>query len=229
MLVKKSRPSTNRHKRKTNLYAVYMHQTLYVASGNPGKLRDFAVAAELFRITIAPLPNLTDIPAPEENGTTFEENARIKAVYYSHFAPGRFIIADDSGLEVDALGGAPGVRSARYAEDTGFEAPGSTDERNNLCLLQNLSSRKAGKNTARYRCVIALARDEQVLLTAEGSVEGEILPAPRGTGGFGYDPLFYLPHLRRTMAEIDLPQKQKLSHRGKALLKLLEQLTQRPI
>jgi XTP/dITP diphosphohydrolase len=206
-----------------------MVQTLYVASGNPGKLRDFAVAAEVFRTTIAPLPNLKDIPAPEENGTTFEENARIKAVYYSRFAPGRFVMADDSGLEVDALGGAPGVRSARYAEDLKFEAPGTTDERNNLCLLQSLSSCKAGKNTARYRCVIALARDEQVLLTAEGSVEGEILSRPRGTGGFGYDPLFYLPQLCRTMAEIDLAQKQKLSHRGKAFLKLLEQLTRKPI
>src|SRR5579884_2728079 len=146
MPAKRSRLSTSRHKHKTNLYAVYMHQTLYVASGNPGKLRDFSVAAELFRITIAPLPNLKDIPAPEENGTTFEENARIKAVYYSHFAPGRFVIADDSGLEVDALSDAPGLRPAPYADDAPSQAPRTTDERNNLSLLQNLSSLKAGKN-----------------------------------------------------------------------------------
>jgi XTP/dITP diphosphohydrolase len=148
----------------------------------------------------------------------------MKAAYYSGFAPDMLVIADDSGLEVDALGGKPGVRSARYADDAGFDAPGSTDERNNLYLLRRLAPLGHGRIAAQYRCVIAAARNGKVLLTAEGTVEGEILSAPRGAGGFGYDPLFYLPELGKTMAEIDPEQKQKLSHRGKAFVHLLDQL-----
>lgn len=208
------------------LYAVLMDQTLYVASSNPGKLRDFAVAAEVFQFNIVPLPGLRDIPAPAEDGLTFDDNARIKAAYYSALAPDRIVIADDSGLEVDALSGAPGVHSARFAEDAGFSArqAGSTDERNNMYLLQQLEARGLKGSTARYRCVIAAARNAQVFSTAEGSVDGEILLEPRGTGGFGYDPLFYIPALGKTMAEIDLVQKQSLSHRGKAFAALLEKL-----
>lgn len=203
-----------------------MTQTLYVASSNPGKLRDFAVAAEIFGIHVALLPNLKDIPAPPEDGLTFEDNARAKAVYYSGFAPDCVVIADDSGLEVDALRGEPGVRSARFADDAGFAAgqPAEVDTRNNLYLLQRLELRGAGKVTARYRCVIATARNQEILRTAGGSVEGEILMEQRGTGGFGYDPLFYLPALGKTMAEIDLVQKQSLSHRGKAFSALLEKM-----
>lgn len=203
-----------------------MTQTLYVASSNPGKLRDFAVAAEVFQFNVVPLPGLQDIPAPDEDGLTFEDNARLKAVYYSGFSPGHIVIADDSGLEVDALDGEPGVRSARFAEDAGFVAKeaGVADERNNLYLLQRLRGRSSESAVARYRCVIVAARDKEFLITAEGSVEGEILPKPRGTGGFGYDPLFYLPALGKTMAEIDLVQKQSLSHRGKAFAALLEEM-----
>jgi len=208
------------------LYAVLMSQTLYVASSNPGKLRDFAVAAELFQFDVVPMPGLSDIPAPTEDGITFEDNARLKAVYYSAFALDSVVIADDSGLEVDALGGEPGVRSARFAEDAGFvsDKADTADERNNLYLLQRLASRGAGTKAARYRCVIAAARNEEILTTAEGSVEGEILLKPRGSGGFGYDPLFYLPTLGKTMAEIDLMRKQSLSHRGKAFVALLEKM-----
>jgi XTP/dITP diphosphohydrolase len=207
-----------------------MAQTLYVATSNPGKLRDFAAAAEIFRFEIAPLPNLQDILPPVEDGLTFEENARLKALYYSAFAPNDTVIADDSGLEVDALGGEPGVRSARFAEDAGFISEQTTDAdaRNNLYLLQRLASRKAGNKAARYRCVIAAARNKEILTTTEGSVEGEILPEPRGNGGFGYDPLFYLPSLGKTMAEIDLVMKQSLSHRGKAFAGLLEKLRGTP-
>ncbi len=207
-----------------------MPQTLYVATSNPGKLRDFAAAGEVFRIQIAPLPSLQDIPPPIEDGLTFEDNARIKAAYYSAFAPGCIVIADDSGLEVDAIGGEPGVRSARFAEDAGFapEELEDADARNNLYLLQRLASRKSEKSTARYRCVIAAAREEKVFLTADGSVEGEIQTEPRGNGGFGYDPLFYLPTLRKTMAEVDLVEKQSLSHRGKAFSALLEKLRRTP-
>lgn len=200
----------------------FMFQNFYIATSNPGKLRDFAVAAEVFGVAIVPLPGLKNIPAPEEHGTTFAENACLKAIYYSRSFRNHLVIADDSGLEVDALGGLPGVRSARYADDAGFGAPGSTDERNNLYLVKQLDACAGEKLSARYRCVIALARNGDVLLTAEGTVEGEILLSPRGTGGFGYDPLFYLPGLGKTMAEIDLAQKQKLSHRGNALRSLLE-------
>lgn len=200
-----------------------MPLVLYAATTNPGKLRDFAVAAESSGIRIEPLPGLSDIPAPHEDQPTFAGNASLKAAYYSRFTAG-YVLADDSGLEVDALGGEPGVRSARYAQDLGFDTPGArtTDERNNLCLLARMQG--IAQRSARYHCVLALAREGQVLLTADGSVEGDILTAPRGTGGFGYDPLFYLSGLQRTMAEIQLDQKHTLSHRGRAFRALLSKL-----
>jgi XTP/dITP diphosphohydrolase len=206
---------------------------LYIATSNPGKLRDFAVTSQ--SITLTPLPNLKEIPAPAEDEPTFEGNARLKAIYYSHHAPGQIVIADDSGLEVDALHGAPGVRSARYAEDQkdkkDHRFPGctTTDERNNLCLLQALSEQALSKipapHTARYRCVLAAARDGKILATGDGTVEGEILSTPRGTGGFGYDPLFYLPEHKKTMAELDIQTKLTFSHRGRAFAALHKALT----
>src|SRR5271156_2810984 len=200
---------------------------LYIATSNPGKLRDFAVAAEEEQgITLLPLPGLCEIPAPAEDESTFEGNARVKAIAYSRNLPGEIVLADDSGLEVDALGGEPGVRSARYAEDAGFvtDTGTNTDERNNLYLLARLKRLSGESRTARYRCVLVAARDGECLLTAEGTVEGKILPVPRGAGGFGYDPLFYLPELGKTMAEIDLATKHRLSHRGKALRALVERM-----
>src|ERR1035441_7110957 len=193
---------------------------LYAATTSQGKLRDFRTAAQAFSVDIDPLPALSTIPAPEEDGSTFLANAQLKAVYYSRFAPGELVLADDSGLEVEAIDGAPGVRSARFAADTGLvdspDANDNTDIWNNMVLLQRLSGVPAPRRTARYRCVLVAARDGQPIHTAEGSVEGLILEAPRGTGGFGYDPLFYLPELHRTMAEIDLETKLSLSHRGRA-------------
>ena len=197
--------------------------TLYVATTNPGKLRDFTVAAEAEGIAIRALPGLKDIPAPAEDEPDFEGNARLKAVYYSRYLPGEIVLADDSGLEVDALGGEPGVRSARYAEDADFvtEIGTNTGELNNLYLLARLEGGPGERRWARYRCILAAARDGECLLTAEGAVEGEILTSPRGTGGFGYDPLFYLPELGETMAEIDVSTKHRVSHRGKALRSLV--------
>ncbi len=202
-----------------------MTDTLYVASSNAGKLRDFSAAAAVFGVDIAVLPGLREIPAPEEDGATFAANARLKAEAYSRVRPGLLVLADDSGLEVDALGGAPGVRSARYADDAGFDVVDSEDAdgRNNLYLLEQLR-RHSRPWTARYRCVLALARDGVTLLTADGAVEGEIIAEPHGTGGFGYDPFFWLPELGKTMAQIDLGTKQKLSHRGRALRALVEQM-----
>jgi XTP/dITP diphosphohydrolase len=199
--------------------------TFYIATSNPGKLRDFAATASQ-HITLTPLPNLQQIPAPTENQPTFEGNARLKAIYYSHHAPGEIIIADDSGLEVDALHGAPGVRSARYADDHNFAGPpnSSTDERNNLYLLQSLCKILNPNPTARYHCVLAAARNGDILATGDGTVEGEILTAPRGTHGFGYDPLFYLPEQNKTMAELDIQTKLTFSHRGRAFAALLKTL-----
>jgi XTP/dITP diphosphohydrolase len=201
---------------------------LYVATTNQGKLRDFRTAAEAHSIAIDPLPALKTIPAPEEDGATFAANATLKAIYYSRFAPGELVLADDSGLEVDALNGAPGVRSARYAADSGMvdspDANDNSDVWNNIVLLQRMTTVPIAQRTARYRCVLAVARDGVALHTAEGTVEGLILGAPHGTGGFGYDPVFYLPELDLTMAQLDLEAKHVLSHRGRAFAALLPQL-----
>jgi XTP/dITP diphosphohydrolase len=201
---------------------------LYAATTSQGKLRDFRTAAAAYSIDIDPLPALATIPAPEEDGDTFLANARLKAVYYSRFAPGQLVVADDSGLEVDALQGAPGVRSARFAADAGLvdspDANDNTDVWNNMVLLQRMAGIPAAERTARYHCVLVAARDGRTIHAAHGTVEGVVLEAPRGTGGFGYDPLFYLPDLDRSMAEIDLETKLSLSHRGRAIAALLPML-----
>lgn len=206
---------------------------LYVATTNAGKLRDFAFAAAAEvgaeAVAIRPLPGLGGMPVPEETEETFRGNAALKARFYSERAPGVVVLADDSGLEVEALGGAPGVRSARFAADVwgaAAEGPGaglSVDERNNACLLAEME-RVGGARLGRYRCVLVAARDGEVLAGAEGSVEGEILTRARGAAGFGYDPLFLLPGLGLTMAEVDPGTRLGLSHRGQALRRLLPEL-----
>ncbi len=201
---------------------------LYAATSSAGKLRDFRTAAETYAVSIEPLPGIERISAPEEDGDTFLANAATKAVYYSRFTPGELVVADDSGLEVDALGGAPGVRSARFAADSGLvdspDANDNTDVWNNMLLLQKLAEIPEPLRTARYHCTLVVARDGEVVEIADGTVEGSILDAPRGTGGFGYDPLFYLPQLGKSMAEIDLDTKLSLSHRGRAIEALLPKL-----
>ena len=202
---------------------------LYAATTSAGKLRDFRAAAQALSVNIETLPGIGEIPAPPEDGDTFLANAATKAVYYSGFAPGELVIADDSGLEVDALGGAPAVRSARYAADAGLkdspDANDNTDVWNNMLLIQKMDGIPEALRTARYHCTLIAARDGEVVQVADGTVEGTILEAPRGTGGFGYDPLFYLPKLDKTMAEIDLETKLSLSHRGRAIVALLAKLT----
>jgi XTP/dITP diphosphohydrolase len=210
-------------------------QLLYIATSNPGKLRDFA-AADTLHIPIAPLPNLASITPPAEDEPTFEGNAIEKARYYSNHAPAEIVIADDSGLEVDALQGRPGVRSARFADDHNFHpieplttqpfSPQSfsTDQRNNLYLLSLLTGVPLTERSARYHCVLAAARDGHILAIGHGAVEGEILSTPRGTSGFGYDPLFYLPNENKTMAELDIKTKLAFSHRGRAFAALLKAL-----
>jgi XTP/dITP diphosphohydrolase len=194
---------------------------LYAATKNKGKLHEFLDAAAQSALTdlrIEPLPSLSDLQLPEETGVTFEENARLKAQYYSGYTDG-FVFADDSGLEVDALGGAPGVYSARYA------GPSATDEENNRLLLDNLLGEQS--RSGRFVCVIALARQGQILLTSRGTVEGEILEEPRGREGFGYDPLFYSPEAGCTFAEASREQKFQVSHRGRAFRLLLQQFAER--
>lgn len=201
---------------------------LYAATTSQGKLRDFRTAALAFGVSIETLPGIEEIEAPEETGTTFTANATLKAIYYSKFAPDELVVADDSGLEVDALSGAPGVRSARFAADAGLvdspDANDNTDVWNNMLLIQKMAGIPAPLRTARYHCVLACAKNGALYQTADGTVEGTILEAPRGTGGFGYDPLFFLPQLNKTMAEIDLETKLGLSHRGRAIAALLPML-----
>ena len=196
---------------------------LYIATSNPGKLRDFAHAAAAFpHITIAPLPNLKSIPEPAETAESFEGNALIKALAYGSLAPDEIVVADDSGIVVRGLGGAPGVRSARYAEDEGFLHPGTQDERNMACLLERAA--KLRYKDVSYVCTLAAVRHGELLASGYGEFEGRLMDAPRGTAGFGYDPIFEILELGQTMAEIDPDTRLRISHRGRALVDLLRRL-----
>ncbi len=196
---------------------------LFIATSNPGKLRDFSYAARAFPgVEILTLPGLADTPAPVEDALTFAGNAILKARAYGALLPGEIVIADDSGLTVPSLNGDPGVRSARYADDQGFTHPGTLDERNLACLVSNILHQP--ERSAHYTCVLAAAREGSILATGTGEVHGEILLAPRGSAGFGYDPVFLLPTLNRTMAEITPETRLEVSHRGRALVDLLHRL-----
>ncbi len=195
---------------------------ILVATSNPGKLRDFAGAAAAHDVEIAGIANFADLPSVVEDGLTFEENARKKAEQYSLGVPGQIVLADDSGLEVDALQGAPGVHSARYAAEEPHKADENTDDdANNARVLRELEGVPPEKRTGRFVCIIAAARDGQTLATFRGIAEGVILDRLRGTGGFGYDPMFYFPEIRKTFAEITPAEKAKYSHRGAAFRKFL--------
>ena len=192
-----------------------MATILYACSSNPGKLAEFVAASRQAsdQFEIRPLVNLKLIPPPPEDGATYEENAEVKAVYYSRHSEG-FVFSDDSGLEVDALGGAPGVRSARYAGEN------ATGAENNNLLLQTLDA--VERRNARFVTAIALASAGEVLMTVRGTVDGEILRAPRGESGFGYDPLFLYRPLSRTFAELTDADKFTVSARGNAFRSLLQ-------
>jgi XTP/dITP diphosphohydrolase len=195
---------------------------ILIATSNPGKLRDFAGAAAAHGIEIAGLPNFSSLPLVVEDGLTFEDNARKKAEAYSRNAPAETVVADDSGLEVDALNNAPGVHSARYASDQPHLADANTDdEANNARVLRELRNVSPEKRTARFVCVLAAARDGKVLATFRGVAEGIILDAPRGRNGFGYDPLFFFPQIQKTFAELNADEKARYSHRGAAFRKFL--------
>ena len=200
-----------------------MTKRILIATSNPGKLRDFAGAAAPHGIEIAGLPNFASFPLVVEDGQTFEENARKKAEEYSGYVPGEIVLADDSGLEIDALNGAPGIHSARYAADQPHLADENTDdEANNARVLRELRRVPTEKRTGRFVCVLAAARDGKTLATFRGTAEGVILDAPRGTNGFGYDPLFYFPQIQKTFAELSAEEKANYSHRGAAFRQFLE-------
>ncbi len=202
---------------------------IYLATSNPGKLRDFSALLSPGEIELELMPAKALQPAPAETGATFEENARIKSVEYSQRIPGELVLADDSGLEVDALNGAPGVHSARYASLKELAADphtNSPDHANNARLIRELDNVPDEKRTGRFACVLAVARDGEVWATSRGEVEGMILREARGSSGFGYDPLFFVPELGVTFAEISTQQKGEYSHRGRAFRAMLEKIVQ---
>ncbi len=200
---------------------------VYACSSNPGKLHEFnLVATELGASTIAlvPLPGIEKITPPDETGATFEANASAKAQYYSQYTS-EIVLADDSGLEVNALHGAPGVHSARYA--TPFREPRhAQDVANNALLLSNMEH--VTDRTARFVCVITLAQQGRVLQTFHGFVEGQLLQSQKGSSGFGYDPLFFYPPFGCSFAELDSARKFSVSHRGSALRQVVAWFCKQP-
>jgi XTP/dITP diphosphohydrolase len=201
---------------------------ILIATSNPGKIRDFAGAALRHGVEIEGIPDMSSLPTVVEDGLTFEANARKKAEAYSRYLPGEIVVADDSGLEVDVLGGAPGVHSARYAapdlqNKQPHEADANTDdEANNARLLRELKNVPVDRRSGRFVCVLAAACDGNTLATFRGTAEGMVIEAPRGTNGFGYDPLFYFPQIEKTFAELSAEEKSKFSHRGAAFRKFLQ-------
>ena len=181
---------------------------LLVATTNCGKLGEIIILLQGVPFDLVTLAEWPDVPAPEESGPAFAENARAKALYYAA-RTGALTVAEDSGLEIDALGGAPGVASARLG-GTGSSYP------DKFALIYDALGRKgAGESPARFVCALALATRDTILFETRGTIEGRIAPEPRGHGGFGYDPIFFYPPLGRTLAEVS-EQKSTMSHRGKA-------------
>jgi XTP/dITP diphosphohydrolase len=196
---------------------------ILLATGNPGKAREMteiltgASADVSLQVRWRFLREFAGWPEPIEDGATFLENAAIKARHYAGLS-GFWTIADDSGLEVDALGGRPGVRSARYAGEP------RSDQANNALLIRHLAGVPEAQRSARFRCAVALADGSQVLASAQGTVEGRIIDEPRGANGFGYDPHFWVESAGMTAAEMPPDQKHAVSHRGQALRGLSKEL-----
>ncbi len=191
--------------------------SLFLASSNEAKLREYqALAAGCGApVELRLIPKFDSLPKYDEHAPTFAENAAGKALHYSRFSPG-LVIADDSGLVVPALGGAPGVHSARYA------GPGASDADRIRKLLDAVRGKSGGQRRARFVCVIAVAEKGRVRGLFSASAEGELLEAPRGSSGFGYDPIFFFPALGKSFAEISREEKNRHSHRGRAFRKVLD-------
>ncbi len=192
-------------------------KTIVIATKNKGKIREMTQAFEGLPVKLVPLSDFGELPDAIEDGKTFEENAKIKAQYYMKKTK-TACLADDSGLEAEALGGAPGVYSARFAGEH------ADDNANNKKLLDEIAKKGLVSSPAAYRCVLAFADTDGTVLTAEGSCTGVIRPEAHGNGGFGYDPYFYIDE-NKTMAELTLAEKDAISHRGKALRKMAVQLS----
>jgi len=194
---------------------------LFLASSNPGKLAEYRVlaraSASFLPVELALLPGVDALPVFEESAPTFAENAAGKALHYSRQRDG-LVFADDSGLVVPALGGAPGVHSARYA------GPQATNSQRIEKLLRELRDKRGSERAAYFVCAIALAERGRAMAIVTDRVDGEILEEPRGSGGFGYDPVFYFPALEKTFAELPAEEKNQRSHRGKAFRRLLAAL-----
>ena len=192
---------------------------LLLASSNPGKLAEFRALAESLasagRVELACIPGFASLPSFEETAPTFGENAAGKACHYSRLVDFP-VLADDSGLVVPALSGAPGVRSARYG------GPGASDADKVKKLLSEMRGKSGSQRAAQFVCVLAVAEQGRVLAVVSDFAAGELLDSPRGTGGFGYDPVFYVPELRKTFAELTREEKNGLSHRGKAFRRLMQ-------
>jgi len=197
---------------------------ILIATANPAKANEFREMLGADRFRWHDLSSVGKLQQVEETGETFLENASLKAAGYATQAK-MWALADDSGLEVDALQGKPGVHSARWAQ---LNDAGSDDADNNACLLRQIENVPDDRRTARFVCVLALSNPQgQIILTARDTVEGRILRAPRGTNGFGYDPLFFIESLGKTTAELGSDQKHQISHRGKALRRLYELMGER--
>lgn len=190
---------------------------IILATHNQGKIREFREAFAELGWEAVPISEIADLPDPEETGATFEENALQKARAYAA-AVGEPVLSDDSGIIADALGDRPGIYSARYAGTHG------DDEANNRKLIRDLAPYTGDERKGRYVCVVALVWPDGRAVTAEGACEGIIRDFYAGTGGFGYDPLFFLPQFGKTMAEISLEEKNSISHRGRALRALIAKL-----
>ncbi len=191
--------------------------TIVIATANPGKLHEIRQILSDLPVRWLSLDDLPPLPHPVEDGQSFAENAAKKATHYARRS-GHWTLAEDSGLEVDSLGGLPGVLSARFAGEP------RSDAANNTKLVRELQAQPPERRSARFRCAVALADGTRVLARAEGTIEGEIIDEPRGTGGFGYDPHFFVPELGKTTAELTSEQKNRISHRGQALRRLAPML-----
>ncbi len=186
---------------------------LLVATSNPGKVREIQRILAGLPVELVALDRFPDVAPPSENGLTFAENARAKALYYAD-ACGMIAVAEDSGLEIDALDGQPGVHSARFGGMTGAYP------RKFQIIFERLRERNALSSTARFVCALAVAHDRHILFQARGVVEGRITDRPRGENGFGYDPIFFYPPFGKTLAEVSDEQKASVSHRGQAFRQL---------
>jgi XTP/dITP diphosphohydrolase len=198
-----------------------MRPTLLIATTNPGKLAEIRQLLGNISIDLLTLADVPPLAAPEETGATFEENARLKAAYYASHT-GHITAAEDSGLVIDALGGDPGVRSARFLRDDASYPERFAE------ISRRLAQQPGARRTARFVCALAVARGDDIVFETTQAVEGEIAAQPSGNGGFGYDPIFFYPPYGRTLADVSRDEKLSVAHRGKAFRVLADRLADSP-